>query len=87
MTGVRFRAAAARADWRGSIPDLASPMREPAHGVWTRPSNGRARHRGGPIMVILMSTRIGHIARSWRVLALVLLATLAACARNRSGQD
>ena len=38
-------------------------------------------------MVILMSTRIRHIARSWRVIALVLLATFAACARNRSGQD
>ena len=34
-----------------------------------------------------MSTPIRRIAPSWRILALVLLAASAACARNRPGKD
>jgi len=38
-------------------------------------------------MVTLMSTRIRRISTSWRVLALVLLAALAACARGSGAKD
>ena len=38
-------------------------------------------------MVTLMSTLIRRTALSWRILALVLLASLAACARNQGGKD
>ena len=38
-------------------------------------------------MVNLMSISIRRLAPSWRVLVLVLLATLTACARNRGGKD
>lgn len=38
-------------------------------------------------MVTLMSIRIRRTSSSWRVLALVLLAVLAACARQRAGED
>ena len=38
-------------------------------------------------MVIPMSTRTLRLARSWRIVALVLLAMLSACTRNRIGKD
>ena len=38
-------------------------------------------------MVTDMSTRIRRISLAWRVIALVLLAVLAACTRNRAGKD
>ena len=38
-------------------------------------------------MVTLMSTRMRRIAPTWRLFALLMLAALAACARNRPGKD
>ena len=38
-------------------------------------------------MVIIMSTRIRGISPSWRILALLLLAALTACARGSGGRD